>query len=161
MNCGQVEDLLSAYLDDQLIVKERQSVSAHLISCPHCNSILTDYRRFDALLTQLPRVTPTPDLRDRILAAAGPFASDGKRQSPDSHNYSLQYTPLFLPIRNLFPKQQMPGNTQSRSSFPFQRQCKHYSRGNLFGLQLTVILILLLLTNSIRLLLHYNWQKRS
>ncbi|GHO84585.1 anti-sigma factor family protein [Dictyobacter formicarum] len=167
MNCEQVRDLLSAYLDDQLTADERQRVSAHLPSCPQCAGILADYRRFDALLAQLPRVTPTPDLRNRILATTGPFISDGQQKSPDAHSHSLHYTPLFLPIRNFFPKQQTIDNTQTlskSSSFPQPSQplLNHYPRRNTFGLQLTLILILVLLTYGIRLFfVHYSWQKRS
>ncbi|GCE27909.1 hypothetical protein KDA_33930 [Dictyobacter alpinus] len=58
MNCEQVKDLLSPYLDDQLTVQERQSVASHLQICEMCCTILTDYRRFDALLSQLPRFAP-------------------------------------------------------------------------------------------------------
>ncbi len=55
MNCEQVEELLSAYLDDALAPEERVDVAAHLQECSQCSSILVDFRRFDALLKQLPR----------------------------------------------------------------------------------------------------------
>ncbi|GCE06367.1 anti-sigma factor family protein [Dictyobacter aurantiacus] len=167
MNCEQVRDLLSAYLDDQLTANERQYVDTHLTSCPHCAGVLADYRRFDTLLAQLPRVTPTTDLRDRILAAAGPFTSDGKKQAPDSSSNWLQYTPLSLPIRNVFPQQQSGDNSiqapsKSSSSFSFQPLLNHYPRRNLLGLQIAIILLLILLTNGIRLLLlRYNWPRHS
>lgn len=58
MNCEPIRGLLSAYLDDQLSASERQSVSAHLDTCLECGAILFDYYRFDALLAQLPYLTP-------------------------------------------------------------------------------------------------------
>ncbi|GLV59531.1 hypothetical protein KDH_63570 [Dictyobacter sp. S3.2.2.5] len=165
MNCEQVRDLLSAYLDDQLTANERQYVDAHLSSCPQCASVLADYRRFDALLAQLPRVTPTPDLRDKILATAGPFTSEGKQQAPDSYNSWIQYTPLSQPTRNAFPKRLNVDNStrtssDSSSPFSFQPLFNHYPRRNLLGLQIAIILLLILLTNGIRLLLlRYNWPR--
>jgi predicted anti-sigma-YlaC factor YlaD len=68
MSCEPVRGLLSAYLDDQLLTSERQSVSAHLRICTECCAILADYRRFDALLAQLPYITPPPTLRTNIFS---------------------------------------------------------------------------------------------
>lgn len=69
MNCAQVEDLLSAYLDNALNSEERRAVAVHLHQCSRCSSILADFRRFDALLSELPRVNPAPELRERIFSA--------------------------------------------------------------------------------------------
>src|SRR5579859_7129492 len=80
MNCEQVEELLSAYLDGALALGEpgeaiesarllRLSVAAHLEGCPRCKATLADYHRLDALLAQMPRVTPDPALRDRIFSS--------------------------------------------------------------------------------------------
>lgn len=69
MNCERVRDLLSAYLDDQLTMFERQSVTTHLQMCANCTGVLADYRRFDALLTQLPQLSPPPSLRTHVFSA--------------------------------------------------------------------------------------------
>ncbi len=77
MNCEQVEELLSAYLDDALAVGEaaesaaqlKLEIAAHLVLCARCSAILADYRRLDNLLAQLPRVTPDPSLRHRIFSS--------------------------------------------------------------------------------------------
>ena len=58
MNCEQVEELLSAYLDDTLAVGEtaefahqlKRQIEAHLQECLSCRTTLVDFRRFDALL---------------------------------------------------------------------------------------------------------------
>jgi anti-sigma factor RsiW len=68
MTCEQVEELLSAYLDNALASEERREVAAHLRQCSHCNAILADFRRFDALLSQMPRVSPDSSLRERIFS---------------------------------------------------------------------------------------------
>lgn len=69
MRCEQVEELLSAYLDDMLVSEERHGVATHLGACSHCSSLLDDYRHFDALLLQMPRISPGPALRERVFSA--------------------------------------------------------------------------------------------
>ena len=43
MNCEQVKELLSPYLDNVLAEEERRSVSAHIEICPECNALLADF----------------------------------------------------------------------------------------------------------------------
>jgi hypothetical protein len=69
MNCEQVKELLSAYLDDTLAQAERQQIAQHLHICADCRVILADFRRFDALLAQLPRVSPAPILYAKIFSS--------------------------------------------------------------------------------------------
>ena len=77
MNCEQVEELLSAYLDDTLALGEtfesatslRLGIAAHLAECIQCSTAVADFRRFDLLISQLPRVSPRPALRDRIFSS--------------------------------------------------------------------------------------------
>jgi len=42
MNCEQIKELLSAYLDDTLAPNERQAVLQHLSTCEECRAILDD-----------------------------------------------------------------------------------------------------------------------
>ena len=77
MNCEQVEELLSAYLDDSLALGETAEsasqlnlqVAAHLQDCSHCGTVLADFRRFDDLLAHLPRVIPSTALREKIFSS--------------------------------------------------------------------------------------------
>lgn len=69
MSCEHVEDLLSAYLDNALTMRERVGVQEHVSTCSACREILADYRRFDALLTDLPRVSPGDHLHDKIFTS--------------------------------------------------------------------------------------------
>jgi Tol biopolymer transport system component len=77
MNCEQVEELLSAYLDNSLAwggtaesASELQAqIAEHLRDCIYCSTVLADYRRFDALLEQMPRVHPSQALRERIFSS--------------------------------------------------------------------------------------------
>ncbi len=70
MNCEQVKELLSPYLDNVLAEEERRTVAAHLEICSECNALLADFRRFDILLSQIPRVSPRGGLRERIFSAS-------------------------------------------------------------------------------------------
>jgi WD40 repeat protein len=70
MNCEQVEELLSAYLDNELAPEERTVAAAHVQGCSHCSGVLADFRRHDFLLSQLPRVSPSLALRDRIFSSS-------------------------------------------------------------------------------------------
>ena len=67
MNCEMAEGTLSAYLDDKLDPQLNQDVREHVEHCAQCGAVLADYRRFDALLSQTARVSPAPELRDRIF----------------------------------------------------------------------------------------------
>lgn len=69
MNCEQVKELLSPYLDNALAEEERRIVATHLETCPACNALLTDFRHFDTLLSQLPRVGPGVGLHERIFSS--------------------------------------------------------------------------------------------
>lgn len=70
MKCGQVKELLSAYLDKQLAMDEHQYIAAHLQSCAQCRVLLEDFRRFDLLLSELPRISPDQSLHDRIFSSS-------------------------------------------------------------------------------------------
>jgi predicted anti-sigma-YlaC factor YlaD len=67
MNCERVEELLSAYLDNALALEEWREVTAHLQTCTKCSIMLAEFSRNDALISQLPRVSPAPAQRNRIF----------------------------------------------------------------------------------------------
>lgn len=69
MNCEQVEELLSAYLDNMLASEERRLITTHLQTCQKCSETLAEYRRNDMLLARLPRVAPDAALRERIFTS--------------------------------------------------------------------------------------------
>lgn len=112
MICEQVEEQLSAYLDNMLVLGETAAsadqlhaeITTHLQGCLHCSNILADYRCNDTLLSEMPRMSPAPALRTRIFSSpeyleltgtSNAFdASVGKnalRTSPN--NYTRRDTP--------------------------------------------------------------------
>ncbi|GCF07602.1 anti-sigma factor family protein [Dictyobacter arantiisoli] len=107
MNCERVRDLLSAYLDDQLSAPERQSVTTHLASCADCRGILAEYHHFDALLSQLPRISPSPTLHTKIFTSPRylklEFELERGLQRPQvvaeiTHNQDISFAILLLLI---------------------------------------------------------------
>lgn len=69
MNCEQVKASLSPYLDNVLAAEERRKIATHLEICSECNATLADFRRFDTLLSQLPRISPGVSLHDSIFSS--------------------------------------------------------------------------------------------
>ncbi len=63
-----VEDALSPYLDNALIQEERVHVTAHLQHCSSCAELLADFRYFDTLLANQPRVSPAASLREHLFS---------------------------------------------------------------------------------------------
>ncbi len=94
MNCEQVEELLSAYLDNMLVLGETAAsaqqlhteITEHLQGCLRCSNILADYRRNDTLLSEMPRVSPDSALRKRIFSSPEYFELTGTSNSFSAFN---------------------------------------------------------------------------
>jgi Putative zinc-finger len=71
MTCAQVEDELSAYLDDELDLPTRRKVDAHLATCVRCPALLADFRQDDVLLRAMPFIEPPPGMAERFFASPG------------------------------------------------------------------------------------------
>ena len=69
MNCEQVEERLSTYLDNMLAPDERREMTIHLQACPRCMMSLAELRQNDILLAQLPRIAPPVTLRQQLFSA--------------------------------------------------------------------------------------------
>ncbi|HLG78413.1 MAG TPA: zf-HC2 domain-containing protein, partial [Ktedonobacteraceae bacterium] len=70
MNCEQVKEHLSAYLDSMLAQDEAAQVEAHTKVCPGCSSALADVGYFDSLLANLPRIAPDESVREKLFSSA-------------------------------------------------------------------------------------------
>ncbi|HXE72665.1 MAG TPA: anti-sigma factor [Candidatus Nitrosotenuis sp.] len=66
MDCAQIVDSLSAYLDEELAADERQKVRQHLESCPACRGQLDELSRHQELLASLPRMPLPSGLYERV-----------------------------------------------------------------------------------------------
>jgi Tol biopolymer transport system component len=129
MNCEQVEELLSAYLDGTLAVGEtaeaahqlRLNIAAHLAKCVQCSAVLADFRRFDALLAQMPRVSPDLALRNRIFTSPEYLELTGTNDISTAVTDKDQTAPYRNVRRDTPGRPQLvalPGGRRSSSSKP-------------------------------------------
>lgn len=131
MNCEQVEELLSAYLDDTLAVGEtaefaqqlKRQIEPHLQECLSCRTTLVDFRRFDALLAHMPRVTPSNKLRDRI------FSSLDDQELTGTDDISLKNADFSAVKKQTVPHQRARRDTSSRPQLVALPGGRHTSSG--------------------------------
>lgn len=74
MNCNEVKDNLSLYIDDELSEEEKNLINEHLQSCPECSKELEEYRTVIRMLNELPDEEPPEGyckrLHKKLLQAA-------------------------------------------------------------------------------------------
>lgn len=58
MNCNEVRDNLSLYLDDELSEEEKMLIEEHFKNCPECSKELEEYRTVIRMLNELPDEEP-------------------------------------------------------------------------------------------------------
>lgn len=70
MNCQEFEELSGAYALGAVTPEERAAAEVHLATCAKCTRLLQGLRRVVELLPlSVTQVTPSPALKERILAA--------------------------------------------------------------------------------------------
>jgi Tol biopolymer transport system component len=120
MNCEQVEELLSAYLDNMLAPEERRQVSAHLQTCRSCTQALADYRRNDVLVSRLPHVAPDAALRERIFTSPDFLELTGEtRENASSAGQTVPRLPAGSPRRDTPGRPHLVAIPGGRSTAPY------------------------------------------
>ncbi len=69
MQCERTRELLDAYQDQELDLRERRDVAAHLETCSNCNAIASEIRHVSLQLAAVGREPAPTELRARITAA--------------------------------------------------------------------------------------------
>ncbi|VAZ66456.1 MULTISPECIES: anti-sigma factor family protein [Mycobacterium] len=69
MNCNELVELVSKYLDDELDARRRARFDAHLGDCEGCRHYLEQFRATVGALGRITEEELDPDFRDRLLAA--------------------------------------------------------------------------------------------
>ncbi len=70
MTCEEFEELSGALALDAVTPVERQAAEAHLATCTRCTHLFKELRKVVTLLPlSVPQVSPSPALKERILAA--------------------------------------------------------------------------------------------
>ena len=70
MRCSSCEPLLDRYVEGTLPAREMARVTAHLRTCSHCESLLTELRVVDALLATTAAVELAPNFTFAVMAEA-------------------------------------------------------------------------------------------
>ncbi len=68
MKCSEIEQKLSAYLDEALQNEERVIIENHLAQCGHCRYLFEDLQKTKNILGGLDEIEPPPWLEEKIVA---------------------------------------------------------------------------------------------
>ena len=68
LDCGQVRELASAYLDDEVGGQVRGRIAAHLGRCSLCKAFVDTLRATVSLLGSFERAEPPPSLSSTVRA---------------------------------------------------------------------------------------------
>ncbi len=97
MNCHEIENLLSAYVDKQLSAEDAKAVEDHVMSCRSCSGTLVQLRRLVGLLGGIPRAACPGMLAGRLQEAAvtaargGPAPALAGKAARRSSDFFLRY----------------------------------------------------------------------
>ena len=79
MNCSQIQELLSAFLDNELLAQTRQQVAGHLETCSDCSGELAGFESLSAMAHRLPphpcQKTVGDKLKNRLTTKRPSFRS--------------------------------------------------------------------------------------
>ena len=68
MRCPEMEEMLSAYANDELSAESREAVERHLDGCAGCREALEGYRGVRQRVESLRTLPATPDIRAAVMA---------------------------------------------------------------------------------------------
>lgn len=67
LNCKEITELSSDYLDGHLPRRQRLRIQLHLWMCKYCRTYFDHMRKVVAMLRQLPTETASPQVFDSLL----------------------------------------------------------------------------------------------
>ena len=76
MNCDEIQQLISLYVEDGLTLNERQACYQHLEVCPVCRARMAELRTLRSSLANLSRPAPPADLVPKINVALAAKAAE-------------------------------------------------------------------------------------
>ena len=125
LNCAHIQNLLSAYADNELSGAQMYSVRQHIAICPHCAVELDSIAQLKALASAVHEVEPPAGFESRLRAS---IAKETSRQSKPGAPWgiaaaaaaavvliALQFAPKtqFLPQSRVFRSaQKLRGNAE-------------------------------------------------
>lgn len=69
MNCNELVELVSEYLDNELDLQRRARVDAHLLGCEGCRHYLEQFQMTVGALGRITEAPLDPEFRAKLLAA--------------------------------------------------------------------------------------------
>src|ERR1041384_545756 len=79
MNCEQIQDDLSAYVDGELPPARKPEIHAHVAGCPACQRRVAELEKLASGVAAMPQLQPAPrflaDVRRKIQAESEPRTS--------------------------------------------------------------------------------------
>lgn len=84
MNCNEISDKLSLYIDDELSSEEMKQVEEHLNSCENCQKVLDEYRNLISVLKNLPEEEPPEGYCERLHEKLLATGSQAQNKGPVS-----------------------------------------------------------------------------
>lgn len=99
MDCQEIQQSLSLYVDDQLVPHARAVCDEHLRQCPVCRAELEEMRSLSRRLALLPRPVPPPNLASSIKYSLQIEAGARERQPllPLGQRLARWLRPRLLP----------------------------------------------------------------
>jgi len=92
MNCNQVKDNLSSFVDNELNNDQTNAIKAHLIRCDECRQTRDELENMGQMIRQIPPTTTPPDFQFRVYSAIR------RRESTGYSRSFFRWQTLFLPI---------------------------------------------------------------
>jgi hypothetical protein len=80
MRCDEIQNKLTAYVDDELDPTSRAQVKLHLEQCPQCRAQLGEITQMLSLYKSIPEVKPQPKDIERIMKAI-PFTRSHEKKA--------------------------------------------------------------------------------
>jgi len=98
LNCERIDELLSAWIEEDLDQATHDAVSEHLGECLRCAAIVRDITAIRRDAARLPELEPSRDLWDGIAARieAPVITLDARRASPARRRWTLAAAAVLL-----------------------------------------------------------------
>lgn len=92
MECDQIRENLSAYVDGEISGEERDQVEAHLVACETCALALAELNAYLERIGKLEEVDPPPWLTRKVMARV-------QSESEEKRGFYQRFFPQFLLAR--------------------------------------------------------------
>jgi len=90
MKCRDIQEKLSAYIDEELNPDQLENVTQHLIRCPECRSELEALQKVDTVLNNAPLYSVSARFSEKLIQEIGVTPSSNE-------NLNIIYL-IFAPV---------------------------------------------------------------